>query len=164
MNGGEEVSGEPVVSGCDASEVFQPAERPLDGVAVLVERWREAGFVFPIDLWRDVRRGARIFDLAADEIAVVALVALNDLDIVGKQGEQRFGCDAIRNVSAGQNESNRPAEFIGQRMDFCRAPAARAPDRLVFLPPLPPDAQRCAFTALESIRTCVGGPPAWLSA
>ncbi len=39
-----------------------------------------------------------------------------------------------------------------------------AADRLLKFPPLPPDAQRCAFTAELSISTCAGGPPADASA
>ncbi|KQT83729.1 hypothetical protein ASG51_16465 [Methylobacterium sp. Leaf465] len=46
-------------------------------------------------------------------------------------------------------------------MDLGRAPAPRAADGLVLLPPLPPAAQRWAFTAVESISTWEGGPPAW---
>src|SRR4051812_12876625 len=33
-------------------------------------------------------------------------------------------------------------------------------DGLIFLPPFPPAAERCALTAELSIRTCAGGPPA----
>jgi hemolysin D len=40
---------------------------------------------------------------------------------------------------------------IGQRVDFRRATAARAANGLIFLPPFPPEAERCAFTA-EGLR------------
>jgi hypothetical protein len=49
-------------------------------------------------------------------------------------------------------------------MDFGRPSPARATDRLVFLPPFPPEAERWAFTAELSIKTCSGGPPACASA
>jgi putative ABC transport system substrate-binding protein len=45
-------------------------------------------------------------------------------------------------------------------VDLSGASAARSADSLILLPPLPPDAQRCAFTAELSIKTCAGGPPA----
>ena len=45
-------------------------------------------------------------------------------------------------------------------MDLGGASAARAPDRLGPLPPFPPEAERCAFTAELSISTSAGGPPA----
>ena len=71
---------------------------------------------------------------------------------------------AIGDLAAGQQEGDRAAEIIGQGVDLGRAPAARAADRLIALPPLPPDAERCAFTAEESMSTCAGGPPARASA
>jgi hypothetical protein len=44
--------GEAVVSGCDAPEVFQPAEDALDGVATAVERGAEAALAAPVCLRR----------------------------------------------------------------------------------------------------------------
>ena len=81
MNGGEEVAGELVVAGCDAPEVLEAAERALDGVAVLVERGREAGFVSAVRFRRDVGRCALRFDLAANLVAVIAFVAMQDLGL-----------------------------------------------------------------------------------
>ena len=49
------------------------------------------------------------------------------------------------------------------RTSLRRAPTARAADGLGLLPPLPPEAQRCALTAELSIRTWAGGPPALAS-
>ena len=67
---------------------------------------------------------------------------------------------AIGDLAAGEQEGDGPAVAIGQRVDLGRAPAARAADGLVALPPFPPEAERCAFTAEESISTWAGGPPA----
>ena len=67
---------------------------------------------------------------------------------------------AISDLAAGEHEGDGPAVAIGQRVDLGRAPAAGAPDGLVALPPFPPEAERCAFTAEESISTWAGGPPA----
>lgn len=164
MNGGEEVAGELVVAGCDAPEVLEAAERALDGVAVLVERGREAGFVSAVRFRRDVGRCALRFDLAANLVAVIAFVAMQDLGLFRCLRQQEFGGNAVGNVAAGEDESDRSAEPVGQRVDFRRAAAARTPDRLIFLPPLPPAAERCARTAVESISTCAGGPPACASA
>ena len=74
--------------------------------------------------------------------------------------QQRISRRAIGDVAASQQEGDGPTQAIGQRVDFRRAPAARAADRLILLPPFPPAAERCALTAEESMRTCVGGPPA----
>src|SRR6187200_3121138 len=40
-------------------------------------------------------------------------------------------------------------------MDLRVAPSARTAHSLLFLPPFPPEAERCAFTCVESI-ICVG--------
>jgi hypothetical protein len=49
---------------------------------------------------------------------------------------------AISHLSARQHESNRATQLVGQGMDLGRASAARAANRLIQLPPLPPDAER----------------------
>jgi hypothetical protein len=71
---------------------------------------------------------------------------------------------AIRNVTARKQKGDWTTFGIGQGVDFSRAAATGAADGVIFLPPLPPDAERCAFTAEESISTCAGGPPACASA
>ena len=71
---------------------------------------------------------------------------------------------AIGDLSAGEQEGDGPAVAIGPRVDFGGAAAARTTDGLVSLPPFPPEAERWAFTAEESISTWAGGPPALASA
>ncbi len=78
--------------------------------------------------------------------------------------EQGVGGGAIRDLAAGQQKGDRTAVRVGERVDL-RGPAAAGPAyRLIALPPLPPDAQRWAFTAELSINACAGGPPAEASA
>ncbi len=67
--------------------------------------------------------------------------------------EERFGGFAISRLAARQQERDRAALAIGQGVDLGRATTPRAPDRLALLPPLAPAAERCAFTAEESIST-----------
>lgn len=69
--------GEFVVPCCEASEVLDPSEHAFDCVAILVERGREAVLPFSVRLGRYVRGGACRFDLGANGIAVVALVAMH---------------------------------------------------------------------------------------
>ena len=96
-------------------------------------------------------------------VGVVALVAVNDLGR-GDLIEQGIRGDAIGDLAAGEQKGDRATVAVGQGVDFGRASAARAADRLAPLPPFPPEAQRCAFTAEESIRISAGGPPAVASA
>lgn len=158
-----EVGGEPVVSGCDATEILEPVEHALDGVAVSIKVWRETVFPDAIDFGRDVGRGSDCLDLSAHGVGVVALVAMDQIG-GGHLVEQGVGSDAIRDLPAGEQEGDGAAIPVGQGVDFGGATAARAADRLVPLPPFPPEAQRCAFTAEESIKTSAGGPPAVASA
>jgi hypothetical protein len=74
--------------------------------------------------------------------------------------EEYVGSNAVGHLTASQEERDRAAELVGERVDFRGAPAARAADCLGEFPPFPPEAQRWAFTAELSINTCAGGPPA----
>ncbi len=154
-----EVDGQPVVACGDAAEVFDAIEHPLDGVAIAVEHWREAVLPRPGDFGRNVGCGAMRLDFLAYGVGVVTLVALDDSGPF-ELFEQGVGRGAIGNLAASQQEGNRAAAYVGQGVDLGRAAAARTADRLALLPPFPPEAQRCAFTAEESINTSAGGPPA----
>lgn len=155
--------GEAIVAGGDPSEVLEPAEHPLDGVAVSVKARRETALPDAIGFRRDVRRGTLSFDFPAYRVRVITLVAMHQIGR-GHLIEQGVGGDTVGYLPSGQQERDGAAVLIGQRMDFGGASAARAADRLALLPPFPPDAQRCAFTAEESINSSAGGPPAVASA
>ena len=132
---------ETVVTGGDSAEVLEASEHALDGVAVAIEGRGEAVFPEPVGLGRDVGRGALALDLATHGIAVIALVATED---GGRRQttEQRVGGDAVRHLTAGQEEGDRAAERVRERVDLRGAAAARAADRLGELPPFPPAALR----------------------
>ena len=90
--------------------------------------------------------------LPADGVGVVAFVGVEET--AGRQALQKHRAgSAIGDLSARQQEGERATELIGERMDLGRAAAAGAADGLALLPPLPPAAQRCAFTAELSIST-----------
>lgn len=123
MDGGEEVDGEPVVAGGDASEVLEATEHALDGVAIPVEVGREAVLPDPVRLGRDVRHRALRFDGATDAVAIVALVGVQDAALRKAFQQRRSRC-AISHLATGQQEGDRPAESIGQGVDLGRPPAA----------------------------------------
>ena len=130
-----EVSGEPVVACGDPAEVFEPAEHSLDRVLVPIQVRREAILPDPVGLRRDIRCGSRGFYFPAHGIGVVAFVPMHQFGR-GDLIEQRVRRHAIGNLSAGQQERNGAAVLVGQGVDFGRASAARAADRLAALPPL----------------------------
>ena len=159
MDGSEEIDGEAVISCGDASKVLDPVEHALNGVAVAIEAGREAAFPAAVGLGGNVGRGSLCPDLAAYGIAVVALVPMHQIG--GRQlVQQAVGSGAVGDLAPGQQEGDGAAGGIGQGVDFRRSPPTGPADRLTALPPFPPEAQRCAFTAELSIRTSAGGPPA----
>ena len=108
---------------------------------------------------RDVRRRAQAFDFSPHGVAVVALVTMQDR-CRGHLIEQSISGGTIRDVAAGQQEGQRPAVAVRQGVDLRGPATSGAADGLIALPPFPPAAQRCAFTAELSISTAAGGPPA----
>ena len=78
MDVSEEVGGELVVAGCEASAVLEAAEHALDGVAALVEGFAEAAFPAPVALGRDVGDSPLLFDQIADAVAVIGAVPVDD--------------------------------------------------------------------------------------
>ena len=102
-------------------------------------------------------------DLPPDGIGVIAFVAVHQIGR-GRLVKQCIGRDAIGHMAPGQQEGDGAALRVGQGVNFGGAPTARPADRLVPLPPFPPEAQRCAFTAEESISSSAAGPPAVASA
>ena len=74
-----------------------------------------------------------LLELTTDRIGVIALVGMQDV-AVWKAFDQRRASGAIRDLAAGEHEGERTALSVGQRVDFYRAPAARAADCLGLLP------------------------------
>jgi hypothetical protein len=74
-NGGEKVAGELVISGSDAPEILEPAEAAFDDVAPFVGTLAEGVEGYSVGLVRNDRAGAAAFDVGAEVVAVIALVA-----------------------------------------------------------------------------------------
>jgi hypothetical protein len=56
-------------------------------------------------------------------------------------------------VAGAEQQDARPSRGVGQRVDFCRAPAPRAADGFAVRPPFPPAAERWALIVELSIAT-----------
>ena len=142
MDVAEEVSGELVVAGGEASAVFEAAEHALDGVAALVECFAEAAFPDPIALGRDVGDRALILDQVADAVAVVGAVGVNDA-APGQSVQQMLSSAAVGGLSGRQQEGERSALKGGDGVDLGVATASTDANRLKARPlfrPLPSDA------------------------
>lgn len=159
MDGRKTVAGQSVISGGNASEVFQLAKHAFDGIASPVEIWRKAVFSLAVGLWRDVGNAPQRFYLMTYGIAVVSPVAMHHQ--VCWRDIKQIGCGcAVSNLSAGEHQSQRTAKVIAQGMDLGDASTTRAANCLAGFPFFPPLAQRWALTAELSISTSEGGPPA----
>jgi len=101
--------------------------------------------------------------LFAQSVGVIALVAIDHVAL-GQAVDKRRAGRAVGDVPAGDQERERAAVFVRQRMDLGGSAATGTADRLIFLPPFPPAAERWAFTAEESIISCSFGPPERASA
>lgn len=141
MNSGHEIPGELVVSGCYAPEVLEPAEAALDDVSAFVGTFVETMDDDTVGFIGDYGLGAATGDFGAKAVAIIAFVGEERAHGWGER--QNIGRSSDIGILAwGQMKDDRPAERIAQRMDFCRAPTARSADRLIMLPPFPPEAQR----------------------
>jgi hypothetical protein len=141
MDRGQEIDGEPIVSGGHATEVLQSAEHAFDGVSVAIEDAREHALPAPVHLRGDVRHGTVGLDLPANGVRVVTLVGVQDAGVRQLLQEIVAG-RAIGDVAAGEQEGDGSANPVGQGVDLGRPAAARPTDRLRLLPPLPPAAER----------------------
>jgi hypothetical protein len=65
--------------------------------------------------------------------------------------DQAFGDRTIVRFASGQQDRDQAPFSICESMDLRVAPSARTANSLLFLPPFPPAAERCAFTCVESI-------------
>ena len=154
---GEEISSGFVVAGCNGSKILQAAECSFDDIAQTIKFGVEREELLAVDFVGNDRCRAASVD--AQMIRVVTFVA--DQSFARRcRREQGRGALDVGDVSARQQEGVRAAVFVDERVDFCRAPAARAADSLILRPPFrAPLAERCALTAELSIIVSVGGSP-----
>ena len=123
MDAGEEVGGELVIAGGQATEVFETAEHALDGVSALVEGGAEAAFPAPGHFGGDVGRCALTFDQLADRVGVVGAVG-QDYAALGQAREQGLGGSAVGGLTRRQEEGERTALTVCKRVELGVAPAS----------------------------------------
>lgn len=132
MNSGEEVPRGFLVTGCDAPEVFDGVEEPLDEVAFGVEREVARSLNLAVGLGRNDRDDVAYLEAGDEAVGVVSLVGDHGvrLDLGGK----RFSLGDVVNLAAGEADCERIAQGIDDGMDLGGQPAPRAPDGMVLAP------------------------------
>jgi hypothetical protein len=152
------VAGEFVVTGGDATEVFQSAETAFDGVTAFVEGAVQATTLFAVRLKRDDRFCAGVFHQFAEGVAVIAFV--RDQGAHGWRDRKNVGRSFdVVHVAAGEHDRVGATQIVAQGMDFRRAPAAGATDSLRLVPPFAPLAERCALIDVESSESTTRSVP-----
>ena len=122
----EEVGGEPVVAGGDATAVLEAAEHALDGVAAFVEAAAKAAFPAPIGLWRDVGDSALILDQAPDAVAVIGAVGVDDA--ARRQAcQQMLGRFAVGGLAWRQQKGEWPTWLSVRAWTFVLRPPRLTP-------------------------------------
>ena len=100
---------------------------------------------------RDDRSDAALPRRFAVGFAGVAFVADDSARLnVGPDVEQDFEVTPVEGFAARQIEGDNVAGGVRFCVDFCGEAAARAAERLAFLPPFAPAADTCARTMVES--------------
>ena len=94
---------------------------------------------------RDHRHDAGVAQIGPEPVGVVTLVGHETPDAAWGGRQHRRSGPHVTGIAWRQVDDSRAAEGVGQDMDLGGRPAPRGADRLVFRPPLPPWAQRCAF-------------------
>ena len=148
---GEEVAGELVEPGCDASPVFAAAEVVLDPVSAAVDASGTPRFTHGIVSAGDDGQRAVVADVPSDTVAVVGFVGGHRQCWLWSV-KQRLNHLAVMHLATGEDEVQRPAFAVNAGMDLGAPTAAADADVLCLLPPFAPLAARCALTIVLSIK------------
>ncbi|MGY4282096.1 hypothetical protein ACVWXO_001316 [Bradyrhizobium sp. LM2.7] len=111
MSSGREIPGEPVVSGGDAAEVFEPAKAALDDISAFVGAFVEVMDDDAVGFVGDDGLGAATNNFAAKVVAVIPFVSEERAH--GRRERQNIGRRRdIGILASGQMQDDRPAERI----------------------------------------------------
>jgi len=138
------VSGELVVAGGNAAEILEATEHRLDAPAFLVACFIIADGTLAVLASGDYRYRVLATQRSSDAIGIVASIGDEPLH-AGSVPDQLISGLHIRCIARREDEAERSAENIDERMDFRRATAARDANGIDFRPPFPPPAQRWAL-------------------
>jgi len=130
VDGGKEIPGGFVVARCDCPELLEFAEEILDQVALFVG--------FSIEFARHQAVWSRRDDggfasrrQPVEDAAIGIEGAICDQQVGGQMRQQRISPGQIVRLSRGQQEAQRIAERVDQRMDLGAQTAAAAAKGLV---------------------------------
>lgn len=141
MDGGEEVDGELVISGCDAPEILEPAEHAFDPVAELVGLSVKGVVPFAGRVVGDYRFGAAGDEEGSEAVAIITAIGEQAPGRGQRADEMKSDAD-FAELAGCHREADRPTLTVDDGVDLGRPPAARATDGFRLGPPFPPAAER----------------------
>lgn len=124
------VAGELIVSGGDATEVFETFEGRLDAPALPIAGPVMADFPLAAALARDDQRDAGLAQACAQPVGVIALVGGQTLDPARRFWQHRRGGGHVAGVAGRQQQDAGATEDIGERVDLGWLATARRANRL----------------------------------
>lgn len=151
MEGGEEVRCGLEVARGDAAEVFEAVEEPFDPVALAVEVPVHASHHPDVRLARDMCRRTARLDGGDDRLSEVAPVA-DDVAGQSERRDKRRRGGLVRGLAGRQEQPNRQAATVHDRMDLGRQASTGETDGVILAPFFPPAACWWARTMELSIR------------
>ena len=145
--------GASIVSGRDASPVFQPSEHTLDEVALLVAVGIVGNRQLSVLASWDARLDATVAECFPEPVAVIASVGDQDVG-VGQGGQHGRGSAVVADLAFGEQQDQGPALAVADGVQLGVQAALGASDAAgnsPFLSRL--EAVRCAFRWVASIIT-----------
>ena len=130
MDGGKEIAGGFVVAGCNRPELLEFTEEILDQVALFVEFSIEFARRQAVWSGRDYGGFASRYQRVEDS-AIGIEGAICDQQVGGHVRQQRISPGQVVRLSRRQQEAQRIAERVDQRMNLGAQTAAAAAKRLV---------------------------------
>ena len=151
MEHSEEAVGEFVVAGGEGAVGFEMADAAFDPAAQAVESAVPADGARAVGARRDDGADVAAFQVGADGVAVVGLVAKQRAGFALRQVDQRVVGLAVVRLAAGEVEGERPAAGITDQVNLTGEPAPRAAKALSLSPPFAPAACGWPRTVVESM-------------
>lgn len=160
VNDGEEVARGLFIAAGDCPEAFDVMEEALDIAAKAVEVTILASpIVLAAGIHRDDGLHAPSSYGVDDPVGVVARIC--DERFAGRMLDERFSLDGIVLLAGGQDDVERLALRVRERVDLGRKASSRTAQSIASDPPFPPAASWCARTTEPSMSAPSSSTSSW---
>jgi hypothetical protein len=158
-DGRQEVPAELIIARGDPPKVLEAAEGVLDEVPISISRLVIGDLPLAVGPAGNDRPRPLFAQGFAKGICIVALIS-DEMLRAPQSVRKQFGGPNVANVAGSEPEREWSSDHVGEDVDLAGLTAPRGADALRFRPPLPPKAERCAFTYVLSMEVLVVTAPA----